>query len=199
LELDHAGDAPGVLQATSLAALFWNGRTDVPLYAKIAAAARVQGVPLVPLQPGDILHAGAMRIRVLWPNQAYRTSANQNDGSLVLRAELPGFTALVTGDLPVEAERWLPKALVDVDVLKVGHHGSKGSSGDAFLRAVSSEIALISVGAKNHYGHPTPEALVRLSAVHAAVYRTDQQGSLSVYRRAGRLVVVPERARQSGP
>jgi beta-lactamase superfamily II metal-dependent hydrolase len=65
-------------------------------------------------------------------------------------------------------------------VLKVAHHGSRGSSTPEFLRAVSPVVAVISVGARNPYGHPTPETLARLDAVHAAVYRTDRDGAVIV-------------------
>ena len=65
-------------------------------------------------------------------------------------------------------------------VLKVGHHGSSAASSAAFLKAVMPHIAVISVGANNTYGHPAPQALARLAAVNATVYRTDTQGTIIV-------------------
>jgi len=65
-------------------------------------------------------------------------------------------------------------------VLKVGHHGSSSASSATFLRAVMPHIAVISVGANNSYGHPAPQALARLAAVNATVYRTDTQGTIVV-------------------
>lgn len=86
---------------------------------------------------------------------------------------------LFTGD----AESDIEEALGDighVDVLKVGHHGSDTSSSDAFLRAITPSIAVISVGEGNSYGHPSPFVLGRLSAVGSRVSRTDRDGTIRV-------------------
>ncbi len=72
------------------------------------------------------------------------------------------------------------RASLDCDLLKVGHHGSRYSSGLEFLRAVSPTCALISVGAKNRYGHPHPDALGRLGKVTSCVRRTDREGTVEV-------------------
>jgi competence protein ComEC len=180
LERDHAGDVAAAIRTARPAAVFWNGRTDAPLYEELRKAAAAADVPLIPLGVGDVLRAGEATYRVIWPNLAYRTSANHNDSSLVIRAELPGFSALLTGDIPEEVELHLPADAVDADVLKVGHHGSKNSSGDAFLAAVSPTISLISAGKGNRYGHPAPEALERLEAAGSRVRRTDLEGDLRV-------------------
>lgn len=186
---DHAGDAVPLI-SSGIAAVFWNGLQDGALFAKIRAAADAAGVPLVALVPGDVLRAGRAELRVLAPDAGYRTSADPNDTSLVLRADLPGFSALLTGDTNLEGEAALPAAAIRADVLKVGHHGSKTSSGEAFLAAVRPRIALISAGEGNRYGHPTPEALARLHEAGAAVYRTDEQGTLTVTASGGELRVV---------
>lgn len=177
LHADHAGDAVAIIR-TRPAAVFWNGSIDSSLYEDIQRAAHESSVPLVPLIPGDVLHAGRARISVLGPSRAYLTSDDPNDTSLVLRVDYPDFSALLTGDATLEVEEHLEN--VDVDVLKVGHHGSKGSSGEAFLERVSPEVALISSGASNRYGHPAQEALERLSNAGAVIYRTDEQGTLVV-------------------
>lgn len=183
---DHAGDAVPVIRS-GIAAVFWNGRTDGSLYAKIEETADAAGVPLVALVPGDVLQAGGARLSVLGPDAAYRTSGDPNDTSLVLRTDLPGFSALLTGDANLESETALPADALDADVLKVGHHGSKTSSGEDFLNLVSPEIALISSGKGNRYGHPTPEALERLENSGMEVYRTDEEGTIVVRGSNGTL------------
>lgn len=179
LHEDHAGDAPAVVGA-GLAAVLWNGRTDGILYARIADSAASAGVPLVAVGPGDVLRAGDAAVRFLAPDAGYRTSGDPNDTSLVARVDLPGFSALLTGDAGAAVERALPRGAVDVDVLKVSHHGSKGSSDEAFLAAVSPRIALVSSGAGNRYGHPFPEALARLARAGAQVRRSDREGTVRV-------------------
>ena len=77
-------------------------------------------------------------------------------------------------------------------MLKVGHHGSKYSSGTAFLKAVDPKYAVIEVGADNPYGHPAPETLARLEAVRAKVYRTDRDGNI-VMTSDGRGIMVSTR------
>lgn len=179
LHEDHAGDAAAIV-GSGLSAVLWNGRTDGTLYGGIAAAAASAGVPLVAAGPGDVLQAGRARLSVLAPDAGYRTSGDANDTSLVIRADLPGFSALLTGDTNAAGERALPGSQVDVDVLKVSHHGSRSSSDPDFLAAVSPEIALVSAGAGNRYGHPSPETLSRLSISGARVLRTDEQGSVRI-------------------
>jgi len=74
----------------------------------------------------------------------------------------------------------LPRERLRADVLKVGHHGSRTSSSPAFLAAVAPEIAVVSVGARNRFGHPNPGTLGALDAVGARVWRTDREGAVTV-------------------
>ena len=75
----------------------------------------------------------------------------------------------------------------DVELLIVGHHGAKSSSCEEFLRTAAPELAVISAGANNSYGHPAPETLERLEALGAQVHRTDQEGTVTVQVRDGRV------------
>jgi competence protein ComEC len=93
-----------------------------------------------------------------------------------------GYKTLLTGDSGDQTEKELmaENILVDIDLLKVGHHGSKYASTLEFLERIRPERAIISVGAKNRYGHPTHETLDRLSKVGARIERTDQNGEIVV-------------------
>ena len=89
------------------------------------------------------------------------------------------YDALITGDMAGSTEKLLVErySMPDIELLIVGHHGSKYSSTTDFLDALQPETAVISVG-DNHYGHPTREALLRLVAAGCEIYRTDLQGNI---------------------
>jgi len=105
-----------------------------------------------------------------------------NDLSVVLLLEWGAFRALLTGDAPQAVENALARTglLEDIDVLKVGHHGSRTSTGSALLRATLPEVALISAGRDNGFGHPHAEVLDRLAAHGVRVLRTDRDGTIVV-------------------
>ncbi len=86
---------------------------------------------------------------------------------------------LVSGDLTAQSESRLGTE-VDVDLLKIAHHGSKGSSTARFLELASPQFAVISVGADNNYGHPAAETLAKLASLGVDVYRTDVGGTITV-------------------
>ena len=94
------------------------------------------------------------------------------------------YDILIPGDMPAAAERVLADthSLPQVEVLVVGHHGAASSTAPELLQTVSPEIAVISVGADNSYGHPAQAVLDRLTEVGAAVYRTDQAGDITITR-----------------
>lgn len=108
--------------------------------------------------------------------------SNLNNYSAVLRIDYKDASYLFGGDAEELAEGEILSfgRNVDADVLKVGHHGSQTSSSMPFLQAVSPNVAVISCGAGNSYGHPAQQTLLRLTAVGAAVYRTDTDGMITI-------------------
>ena len=108
-------------------------------------------------------------------------SGDPNEQGLTYLCSSGDFDLLITGDMSGQTELALigQYDLPDLEVLMVGHHGSKYSSQQDFLSALTPEAAIISVG-DNSYGHPTQEAMDRLSRNGAAVYRTDRQGNVLV-------------------
>ena len=130
-----------------------------------------------------VLESGAV-LRVLWPpaNTFGATVNNVNHASVVAMLEYGGRRVLFTGDIEEETERELVLRGADLraDILKVAHHGSRGSSGEAFLRAVGAGTAVISSGSGNTYGHPRPEALERLTSAGMRIRRTDLEGTIAV-------------------
>ena len=103
---------------------------------------------------------------------------NENDNSSVIYTELNNYKFLFMGDAGVEVEKYLIEKynLNDIDVLKVGHHGSKTSSSERFIDEVNPKYSIISVGKNNRYGHPNKDVLDNLE--DSKIYRTDQDGSI---------------------
>ena len=103
---------------------------------------------------------------------------NENDNSSVIYTELNNHKFLFMGDAGVEVEKYLLEKynLQDIDILKVGHHGSKTSSSKEFINEINPKYSIISVGKNNRYGHPNKEVLENLD--DSKIYRTDQDGSI---------------------
>ena len=137
----------------------------------------------------------AVRIDVLSPDAT--PSKEIHDDMLVLRLSFGKVSFLLAGDMAEDLEARIASSLRPTTVLKVGHHGSRTSTSTAFLNAIRPEVAIISVGAGNSYGHPTSQALGRLQAVGAKVYRTDQAGTVTVSTDGNTYTVTTERTGSS--
>jgi competence protein ComEC len=107
------------------------------------------------------------------------TDDSDNEGSPFLRVHLKGMAAVLTGDAGEETElTMMGRADWRAAILKAGHHGSAGSSGEAWLRRVSPQVVVVSCGAGNRFGHPAPAAMERFVRVGASVLRTDRDGDV---------------------
>jgi competence protein ComEC len=113
-----------------------------------------------------------------------RRDCTENNDSLVVRIQYKERSVLLPGDAEKQAEyAMLSEAdagKLHADVLKIGHHGSKNSTMPEFLESVGPQIAIISAGEQNPYGHPSPELLERLRAGGARILRTDEEGAVQV-------------------
>jgi competence protein ComEC len=129
---------------------------------------------------GPLELSGAI-LEILAPADDYAAEKVGNNDSLVFRITYGSRSFLLTGDMErgIESKLLSSGANLHADVLKVGHHGSRTSSTERFLEAVSPSVALISAGYENSFGHPHPDVLGRLSARHAAILRTDLDGLVS--------------------
>lgn len=139
-------------------------------------------VPIYVARRGMVIDLGhGAYLRVLYPDvDVSGWGQRTNDGAIVAQLVYGSTTVLLTGDAAFETEEKLLAMgeSLESDILKVGHHGSKTSTSDAFIAAVRPSVALISAGAGNMYGHPTQETLGRLSAAGVPVMRTDQHGTI---------------------
>ena len=136
---------------------------------------------------GDRFQLGAAQLRVLWPDKTYLSLPPGNDGralndrSIVLRLDVPGFSALFSGDIESDIDSLIMRNLgASVDFLKAPHHGSKGAASRALLNVLDPRVSVVSVGVKNSYGHPSADTLQRLGERGAAVERTDLNGTVTV-------------------
>lgn len=171
-------------------------------YEKMLLAAAEKGMRFTPAKAGFSYHLGdgddAPKLTILSPDPEF-VSDDLNDYSVVCRLDHKNNTFLFTGDLTENGEEYLVDngAVLQADVLKVGHHGSAASSSRAFLAKVSPRIAVISVGADNDYGHPTEEALKRLSK-YAQIIRTDQSGTVVMTSDGEKIRISTERTAPNG-
>ena len=174
---DHCGGLAGVLARFPAERIFSSVKEyGSRAFSDFADYAERQGGIEIP-HPGDRLTLGAAEITVLGPLRDY---GNNNDNSVVLRIDYGQTSFLFTGDIGVTPEDELVEAGAELSatVLKVGHHGSRHSTGYVFLREVMPQYAVICVG-ENDYGHPTEDTLSRLRDAEAKLFRTDLHGTVT--------------------
>ena len=133
--------------------------------------------PVHTLKAGDKLPMMGSNLQVLYPN---KVGDGGNNDSLVLYGKLLGSSFLFTGDLEKEGEEELMASYptLRASVLKAGHHGSKGSSSEAFLDQLHPSLALVSAGENNRYKHPNDETIERFKQRHIKILRTDKDGAI---------------------
>ncbi|HEM3648273.1 TPA: DNA internalization-related competence protein ComEC/Rec2 [Streptococcus suis] len=173
-DTDHVGDVLEVAKQVHIGRIFVSpGSLTVPDFV---ATLKEINVPVHVVKVGDRLPIFDSYLEVLYPDG---TGDGGNNDSIVLYGRLLETNFLFTGDLEqgeldlIETYPNLP-----VDVLKAGHHGSKGSSYPEFLDHIEAKIALVSAGENNRYKHPHQETLDRFDSRNIQVYRTDQQGAI---------------------
>lgn len=198
-DMDHVGGLDTLLTALPV------GRVLAPVASWPDTAAhwlatlgrlRARGVPVQRVGAGQILSYGdGATCRVLAPGRVVAPGTNQ--ASLVFRLDHGTSSILFTGDADFwSEERQLEDRLdLDTDVLKVGHHGSRSSSGPEYLERVTPGLAVLSVGATNRYGHPNPEMLARLSRFSSTTWNTATQGALHLVLDSARIGTAPAEPR----
>ena len=193
---DHIGGL-GAIMSNFKPRELWTGANPP---AELLEQARRLGIPSSEKHPARRVERSGATLEVLAPADDYAAEKVGNNDSLVLRITYGSRSFLLTGDMErgIEARLLASGADLHADVLKVGHHGSRTSSTQAFLDAVSPSVALISAGYENSFGHPHPDVLGRLSARHAAVLRTDLDGLVTA-RTDGRNVFFDLEAWQYNP
>jgi competence protein ComEC len=194
---DHYGGLPDLVGEIEIGELWLNGQLlteeEDGAMARIASSAMAGGtrVRFAPELCGRNPRFGGADLEVLWPCPRYDAALGLNDNSIAIRLAFGRRSFLLTGDLERDAERMLVAAgsVQPTDVLKVAHHGSRTSTSPLFLSTVRPSLAVISSGAGNRYGHPSPEVLERLREAGARVLRTDVHGGVIISTDGDRLEI----------
>ena len=195
---DHIGGVGAVLEAFRVHTILEPTLpAPRPMYLASLGAVRAEEARWIAARYGTRITLDGMEMHVIYPLLRLDAHTDPNDYSAVILLRFGRFRALLLGDAPTAAEERMIARLgaeLRAQVVKIGHHGSSTSTGDALLRAVQPRLALVSVGARNRYGHPAPDVLERLGRSNVAVFRTDERGAVVVRADArGRLRVGTER------
>ncbi|MDO8574052.1 MAG: MBL fold metallo-hydrolase, partial [bacterium] len=166
--------------------------SEIEEWQNLMSQLKEKEIPVIRLSGGDKINQNENVISFLSPTPAISQSGELNDTSFVNLVDLGKFKLLLTGDIGFSIEGFLTSNFsgLSADILKVGHHGSKYSTSEAFLGAVKPKVAVIEVG-ENRYGHPTSEVLDRLSEMK--VFRTDEDGTIKVVADGTKLQIYTNR------
>ena len=196
---DHVGGLPSVLAVYPTERVYAPTNTYASnVFDKFVYYTDQQGLEITIPAPGEkmVLSDGTdeVTLTVLGPVKSY---AETNDTSIVVKLEYGNTSFLFTGDMEVAAENdmldyWNSKTDWNVDVLKVGHHGSTTSSGYRFIYETDPEYAIISVGADNSYGHPHDEIVDRYRDAGIPMFRTDELGTIFAVSDGSRITITWE-------
>lgn len=190
MHADHIGSMAEVIDSYDIGAFYMpDQHAESNAYEDMMDALEAKDVPVVtakllPTDTGPMQVDWAADVETVILSPFDGTYDDANDYSIVLRVRYGETAALFTGDAEATAERIalraLPHHYFKADVLKAGHHGSSSSTCDAFLAAVDPQLAVISCGKDNSYGHPHRETLERLRAASVQVLRTDEVGTVHI-------------------
>jgi competence protein ComEC len=173
---DHAGGIEELLGALPIERLLF-----ARLRRELVGEAAAVGAEPVRIAAGQVLRFGRLRLQVLWPLPELLGSVSRgqdpNQLALVIKARWRHFSMLLAADAEAEA---VPLDPGPVDILKVAHHGSDDAGLEGLLGRTQPQLAVISVGEDNPYGHPTPQTLASLAEQHVPTLRTDEDGTIEI-------------------
>ena len=178
--VDHIGGLIAVLDAFEVGEIWLNGDTSTSqTYSQFMSAVNSEGADVFVARRGDTIQTGNLTFNVLNPANL---SGTINNNSIVLSLSYGQVDFLFTGDAEQESEAsMLVEGIVpDVEILKVGHHGSRTASSIQFLQAAEPECAIYMAGQGNSYGHPHQETITSLWEVGVEIYGTDMHGTVTV-------------------
>lgn len=184
---DHLVGLVEVLKRYKIKKILYTGVVQTtPEYLEWLKLIKEKNIPLeIAVAGHDFLFDSNIKLKILFPlddltNQKF---ADLNQSSIVCAIVYNEVNFLFMGDLPSEQEEQLLKIIgtgLKADILKVGHHGSKYSTSNEFLKTVNPALGIISVGVDNKFGHPNPLTLNKLNRYKVKILRTDQQGEIEI-------------------
>lgn len=178
---DHIGGLIAVMDEYTVDAVWTNGDPAASkTYTDFMNKSTAEGANVFLVQRGDVITVGALTFNVLNPPSSLFDDVNDNSIVLLLRDGSVDF--LFTGDAEIDAEDSMISAgvLSDIDILKVGHHGSRTALSLPFLAVTRPEVATYMAGAGNDYGHPHNESITALTGIGAKIYGTDNYGTIVI-------------------
>src|SRR3989344_3467211 len=193
---DHVVGLIEILRRYEIGAVILSGadlKTEV--YSEFLKTVKEKNIPVIIAEAGEAIRFDQnLEFDILSPakseslvfnkkSEGFGSAGNDvNDTSIVGKLIFKDFSIMLTGDATFKIENQLLAYGENLksDILKAGHHGSKYSSSLQFLKLISPKAAIIEVGAKNRYGHPSPAALSRLKMINASIFRTDLNGDIEI-------------------
>lgn len=188
---DHIGGLVDVVKNYEVGAILISGNEcSTAVCEEFEKNIKEKGVKEIVAQKGMVINMGSGAFaQILYPDKDV-SKVDSNESSIVTKIVYKDYSFLVTGDAPKNIEQHLVSIYgndLKSNVLKIGHHGSKTSTSENFLGYVAPEKAIISVGAKNRYGHPTQEVLDMFSNLEIPIERTDQKGNI-IFKTDGEII-----------
>jgi len=186
-DYDHVGNFLDYFQKYKISYFFRNGKeSKAPIYSELLKLTKIKKIKTIDLKAGDILKINKnFYIKVLFPDRKInQNKMRDNDSSLVLQIFYKNKIFLITGDSPVKIERWLIEKYGDElksDILLAGHHGSRTSSSEEFLKVVKPDLIIFSTCKNNSYHHPNKEILERVKKLGIKYLRTDEIGTVKYF------------------
>ena len=194
---DHISGMPAVLKRFPVGLLYENGIvSDQPEYEemhKVINSERI--VTSVLKQNGSFYIDSSVKFEILSPPSDFYFEG-ENNNAIAIRLIYGNVSFLFTADIEFESEDNILQIYGDkirTNILKVAHHGSSTSTSEKFLKAVNPEIAVISVGARNNFGHPYSGVLAKLQDADINIYRTDEDGNITVRTDGKKFVIESEK------
>ena len=177
---DHIGGLDDVIENFAIEHIYMpKVQTNTKTFEDVLDAVIKQGMQIETPEVGKVFTIGEVECEIMQCGTGTKEEQeNLNLSSIVLRATYGEQSYLFMGDSETENEQ--ARKWEKTNVLKVGHHGSDTSTSEEFLKQVSPQIAIISVGKDNHYGHPSEEIIKRLEKEGISIYRTDEKGTIVI-------------------
>jgi competence protein ComEC len=181
-EKDHIGGLEGAMDVCDVGMLVHPGIEGGEAAEELFLRAAEEGIRIERMRKGQTMSLGELELRALGPPLDMSEDVPTNDGSLVIRVEGPGLSLILTGDVEEVGEAALLRYPEELrgDILKVPHHGGFCEQNEELFEIIDPEIAVVCVGRKNSYGHPSRPTVEALEGVGCSVYRTDLRGDIVV-------------------
>lgn len=184
-DLDHIGGLPDVFARYNVGTFIeTTNEHDTGAVTALAAASENEGSDIIYADSGQLIQLGASTTVQIFSPTGNETEWESNTASIVLRVQYGNTSFMLTGDAPQEIENYLVGkygAQLDSDVLKLGHHGSKTSTSEEWLDAVTPTYAVVSAGIDNRYGHPHQEVMQRVFARNIKTNHTGTDDTIHFY------------------